>query len=77
MSVIARMVDAACGLAGPLPRATLRCPTCQKSKWTGLEKTDPEGTATVVVKCPACAEASGFVFPVYLDNDGSEIKVDP
>lgn len=74
------MVDRACGLPDGwqndpkycAPQVTLKCKKCSLTRRVIKEKTDPEGTATILLQCPEC-NGGDFDEPVFLDAAGKEI----
>jgi hypothetical protein len=79
-SPLDKMIDRACGLPDGWendpkynpPQVTLECKKCKKTKRVAKDKTDPEGTARVLMQCPEC-NPGDFDEPAYFDNNGKEI----
>ena len=51
---------------------TLYCPKCKRRQNAPKHDTDPDGTATVRVKCPKC-DPGDFELVEYFDSNGNQI----
>ena len=54
----------------------MECPSCGASKTAQRHKTDPEGTALVLARCPDCDD-DGSEYPeiLYCDAAGRQLPV--
>jgi len=57
-------------------QVTLQCPQCKRTKLTGRDKTDPEGTAMVKVLCDRCDDGGGFPEVLYFDAAGKQLSIE-